>query len=348
MNWLRMYAILPCMKLALKITPQRSTQYAHMTAALAVPELTVSPLKTMIQEITPVTLAGHAYLLASVDDSCLASPLMLDILSRLGAISEVYEYFDQISGFNGPFLRPVNPTFTPFIPLEMAEARRYKGKTNETFTHVLLNTAIFAGQYAERITERLRVLDPLSGGGTTLFLGLAYGYDTFGIEQDRQDVETTAVFVRQYLENERISFKEIDERGRKAGRRYQFSIGRKENARQLVLANGDTREAPLHMREVIGGPHMHAIVGDLPYGIQHFAEIEQLLGRALPAWENMLFSGGTLALAWNATRIAREEMVDLVERITQLEVCKDAPYTQFAHAVDRVIKKRDIIVAIKR
>ena len=42
---------------------------------------------------------------------------------------------------------------------------------------------------------------------------------------------------------------------------------------------------------------MHTIVGDLPYGIQHFGEISALLGRVLPAWESLLLPGGTLALA---------------------------------------------------
>ncbi len=239
------------------------------------------------------------------------------------------------------------PEFAPFVPLEMAEARRYKGKTNEIFTRVLLNAAIFAGDYATQCTGRLRVLDPLAGGCTTLFLALAAGYDAFGIELERQDVETTTVFVRQYLEGEGIPYKEIDERGRKAGRRFQFEIGRKGQTRMLVLSHGNTCEADLHMREVIGGPHMHAIVGDLPYGIQHFGEISALLSKALPVWERMLLPGGTLALAWNATRIERAAMVELLERFTHLQVRNDPPYTQFVHSVDRVIKKRDIIVGVR-
>ncbi|MBV9257930.1 MAG: hypothetical protein JO215_07915, partial [Ktedonobacteraceae bacterium] len=261
------------MKLALKITPQRSTQYAHMTSALALPELLASPCAPFISDIVPVTLAGQHYLLATAENTLLSSPDMLNILARLGATSEVYEYFERIGDMPGPLLRPVEPQFTPFVPLEMAEARRYKGKTNEIFTRVLLNVAIFAGGYSQHYADRLRILDPLAGGGTTLFLALAAGYDAFGVEIERQDVETTAVFVRQYLENERISHKEMDERGHKAGHRYQFEIGSKNDRHLLVLAQGDTREAELHMRNVSGGPRMHAIVGDLPYGIQHFGEI---------------------------------------------------------------------------
>src|SRR5256712_2922116 len=175
----------------------------------------------------------------------------------------------------------------------MAEIRRYKGKTNEIFTHVMLNIALFAGDYAAQCTERLRILDPLAGGGTTLFLALAAGYDAFGIETERQDVESTAIFVRQYLRSEHIPFKELAERSRRAGRRYQFEIGHKGATRRLVLAHGDTSDAILHMQDIPGGPHIHAIVSDLPYGIQHFGEIAAMLSKALPVWERLLLTGGT-------------------------------------------------------
>src|SRR5579864_5055198 len=213
------------MKIALKITPQRSTQYARMTAALAQPELLASPLGDALEDIQHITLAGQEYLLAQVDEESIAIRRMQEVLGRLGATNEAYEYFSRIEHVDGPFLRPIEPLFTPFVPIEMAEARRYRGKTNEIFTRVLLNVALFAGEYRTRYNERLRILDPLSGGGTTLFLALANGYDSFGIELERQDVETTAVFVRQYLEGEHIRYKEVDERGRKAGRRYLFEIG---------------------------------------------------------------------------------------------------------------------------
>ncbi|GAC1385656.1 MAG: SAM-dependent methyltransferase [Ktedonobacteraceae bacterium] len=341
------------MKLALKITPQRSTQYANMVETLALPELLASPLGSAIKEVVSVTLAGQRYLLATLDDEKFRdrqqAPIqaMMPVLSRLGATSEVYEYFEQLSDVQGPLLRPLEPQFTPFVPLEMAEVRRYKGKTNEDFTQVLLNIALFAGSYAQRFSERLRILDPLAGRGTTLFLVLAAGYDAFGIETQRQDVETTAVFIRQYLHTEHIPYKELAERGRRVGRRYQFEIGQKKATRMLVLSHGDTSQANLHLQEVPGGPKMHAIVGDLPYGIQHFGEIAELLQKALPVWEQLLLPGGTLALAWNATRIERANMIALVEKYTHLKVKNEPPYTQLAHTVDRVIKKRDILVAVK-
>ncbi len=393
------------MKIALKITPQRSTQYANMAEILAAPELLASPLGPMITAITTVTLAGQSYLLATLradfpgeGEASVPTPLtatpaptrrgpfpgegdasvptppastpaptgrgldegasyaanssvlttIMPILSRLGATSEVYQYFDALGEVEGPLLRPLEPQFTPFVPLEMAEIRRYKGKTNEIFTRVMLNIAIFASAYAGQCTGRLRILDPLAGGGTALFLALAGGYDAFGIELERQDIESTAVFIRQYLQSEHIPFKELDERSRRAGRRYQFEIGRKGATRVLVLAHGDTVQANLHLQEVPGGPRVHAIVGDLPYGIQHFAEVAAMLQKALPVWEQVLLPGGALALAWNATRIERANMVALLEEYTQLKVRNEPPYTQLVHTVDRVIKKRDIVVAVKR
>ncbi len=335
--------------LALKITPQRSTQYANMTEKLAGPELFASPLGVVISHIKPVTLAGQAYLLVSLDEERLSSERLelQEILPRLGATSEAYEFFERIDDVEGPFLRPFETTFAPFLPLEMAEICRYKGKTNEVFTRVLLNIAVFAGAYADQYTGRLRILDPLAGGGTTLFLALSEGYDAFGIEQQMQDVDTTVVFLRQYLHSIHVPFKELDERGRRSGRRYQFEIGHKGATHRFVLVHGDTCNANLHMQEVPGGPHMHAIAGDLPYGIQHFGEIAGLLSKALPVWESLLLPGGTVALAWNATRIERAAMIELVEKYTHLHIRNDPPYSQFEHTVDRVIKKRDILVAVK-
>lgn len=351
------------MKLALKITPQRSTQYANMTGKLAAPELLASPFAPSMRDIRHIALAGQPYLLVTVEDSgnsddssSSSYEALLDILARLGATSEAYEYFEQIDALRGPFLRPLDRPFEPFVPLEMAEARRYKGKTNETFTRVLLNAALFAGAFRTQLADRLRILDPLAGGGTTLFLALASGYDAFGIEIDRQDVETTALFARQYFNSEHIPYKEVDERGRRAGRRFQFEVGGKKEAgkklaqgetRYLVLAHGDTIQADTHLREVPGGPRMHAVVADLPYGIQHFGEISALLSRALPTWQRLLLPGGSLALAWNATHIERGAMVQCIEQYTGLHPCGDPPYTQFEHTVDRVIKKRDIVVAVK-
>jgi len=40
-------------------------------------------------------------------------------------------------------------------------------------------------------------------------------------------------------------------------------------------------------------------------------------------------------------------MIELVEQHTHMHVRNDPPYTQLEHTVDRVIKRRDILVAVK-
>src|SRR5579863_2098370 len=165
------------MHILLRITPQRGTQYATMAQKLAAPELLASPLGPIIEQVTPHKLAEQEYLQVSLPE--MPPQAIMPVLSRLGATSEAYEVFERIGDVPGPLLRPLEPQFQPSVPLEMAEVRRYKGKTNEIFTRVLLNLAVFAGAYAGQYAGRLRVLDPLAGGGTTLFLALAMGYDAF-------------------------------------------------------------------------------------------------------------------------------------------------------------------------
>jgi SAM-dependent methyltransferase len=330
-------------KVALRIRPQQSTQYGRITRRLAEPELRASPAAAHLEEIRTVELGGQPYVLASVRDGTSLGRIVPG-LSRLGACSELFEHFERIGDVEGPLLRPLARDFVPHVPVEMAEARRYKGKTSDVFSHVLLNLALFAGAFAEE--RRARVLDPLCGGGTTLFLALAHGHDALGIDNQRSDVDGTAGFARGYFKEERISFAEVKERTVAGGTRWRFEAGTRTDRRLLVLVAGDARDAAGHLHGVPGGARVHAIAGDLPYGIQHDGEVTALLREALPAWAELLLPGGAVALAWNATRLSRARVTDLVAA-SGLEVRDDGPYADLSHQVDRVIKQRDVVVAVR-
>jgi hypothetical protein len=325
------------MKLALAIAPQHSTQYADMAERLGRPELLASPAGESVTAIEPAKLGGRSYLIATLADGTAPEQLM-PALSRLGATAGVFELFD------GPLLRPLSPAFTPLVPLEMAEARRYKGKTSEVFSQVLLNLALFAGAFRNAAGRRLRVLDPLSGGGTTLFLALAAGHDAFGIELGKQNVETTAAFVRAFCRESRIPHSETHE---KAKRRYSFELGPRHDQRLLVLAEGDTRTAGTLLADVPGGARFHAIAADLPYGIQHTGTAQTLVAESAAVWERTLLPGGAAALAWDATRLSRDKLTEAITANSQLSVRHDGPYAELEHRVDRVVKKRDVLVAVK-
>jgi SAM-dependent methyltransferase len=325
--------------LAIQIAPQRSTQYAQLAGKLAPHELHLSPLAPHIQALAPLELGGQMYLKAT-----LSGDLDLTLLPEMGMLAlsgAVFAYYDRIGELDGPFLKPLDTAFTPFLPMDMVMTRRYRGKTNEMFTHFLCNVARYSSAFAHRPWSALRVLDPLAGGGTTLLLALALGADVVGVEQNTEDVQTTIAFIRQYAQGQGIRCQVKPERLRKVGQRWWCTLG-KEQPRQLVYASGDTAQVE---QLIMGFKKPHLIVTDLPYGVQHYGAVIDLLTAALPAWAQVLAPGGVLAFAWDATRLPRSEMLELVQAHTPLQILAHPPYDQLAHQVDRVIKRRDVIVA---
>lgn len=332
------------MLLALAVAPQRTTLYGDLARTLAIPELLASPLGPRVRDHELTQLGGLDFLLLDLDDP---TDEELAILDHFGTVAGVYDYFPAIGELEGPFLRPIEAHAEAFLPPELIETRRYRGKTNEMFTLVLLNLAIFAGDYSARIGERLRVLDPLSGGGTTLFTALVRGYDAFGIEREKDDFDTTDAYVQQFLRAIGTPFKRVEERMRGVGRRAIFTIGRKEATRTLGLIHGDTYNALELLDGITGGARFHAIVSDLPYGIQHQGHIKRFLEEALPRWGRTLLPGGTMALAWEASVTHRAAAVERASAHRGLSVVNTPPYDALEHQVDRQIKKRDVLVIRK-
>jgi hypothetical protein len=147
-------------------------------------------------------------------------------------------------------------------------------------------------------------------------------------------------YVRQFCHEARISCRVQEERLRKIGRRTTLTLG-KTPPRRCVLAQGKTEQSAA----LTTGFKPHFIITDLPYGIQHNGPLLDLLTTGLPVWAGLLPVGGTLVFAWDATRFARSEMAGHVAANAPLVVLDTPPYDQLAHRVDRVIKRRDVLVA---
>ncbi|MBX3014264.1 MAG: hypothetical protein KF832_22265 [Caldilineaceae bacterium] len=322
-----------------QIAPQRSTQYATLARTLALPELLLSPLGPQISASELVTLGGQEFL--RCDLAAEPTPAQRYALGMLAMTSAFFTYYAHIGEVAGPLLRPIETAFQPALPPDLVATRRYRGKTNELFTHFLCNLARFSSDFPDQPWSELHLLDPLMGGGTTLFTGLMLGAgQVAGIEQDTEDVRSTATFLHQYLQQERVSHKMQPERLKRLGLRWSFTIGKKES-RTCLMANGDTLEAPA----LLPGFKPHLIVADLPYGIQHQGQLLSLLTTAVPIWVTMLRRGGALVLAWDATRFARSTMIEQLQGLIDLTILDAPPYDQLVHSVDRVIKARDVIVA---
>lgn len=326
-----------------QIAPQRSTLYAALASQLAPQELHLSPLGAHITQLTPISIGRQDYLLLDID----INPAELDrpTLETLAMLSAFFEYFEQLGEVEGPLLRPLVAGFEPKMPLELVESRRYRGKTNELFTHFMLNVAKFSSRFADRPWPTLRLFDPLMGGGTTLFSGLVLGATVAGVDHNEQDVKTTVAFMREYARQERLRFQEEQARLKGLGERWVFSFGKKTQKaqQQATFAWGETQASAI----LTDGFKPHLLVTDLPYGVQHHGPLTALLSQAVPVWEKMLVSGGAMAFSWESTRFPREEMLAFMSDISQLAVLNTPPYDSLVHRVDRVIKARDVLVGVK-
>ena len=321
-----------------QIAPQRSTQYSSLACTLAPHELLLSPLGGAIADLRPIRLGDQDYLRfelpAPPDDRARRE------LGLLACTSAFFLLYEELGGRPGPFLQPLETHTAPALPAELLMARRYRGKTNELFTLFLCNAARFSSAFAGQPWNSLRVFDPLAGGGTTLFAGLVLGAEVAGVENQRGDVESTATFLSEFLREAGVRFDLKEERLRKLGHRWAFTIAGVP-PRRCLLAHGDA----IQSAELLAGFRPHLIVTDLPYGIQHQGPLGELLTAGLPAWAGLLAEGGSLAFSWDATRFPRREMVALVESASPLRVRNDPPYDRLGHRVDRVIKQRDVLVA---
>ncbi len=325
--------------LVAQIAPQRSTQYAALADALAPHELQLSALSPLLAGITPVCMGGQDYL--RLELTAMPDARQMQELGALAMTSAFFELRNQIDADDGPWLRPVDTGFQAAFPTDMVMARRYRGKTNELFTRFLLNIARYSSAFAAEPWRELRVFDPLAGGGTTLFSALVLGAHVAGVEKDAQDVQTTAAFIEQYAREEGIACQVKEERLKKVGRRWWFELGKVE-PRRCLLTLGDTLQSA---QLLAGFKKPHLIVGDLPYGIQHHGKLEALLRQTLPLWTSLLMPGGAMALAWDATRFPREDMIALAQQAlpAQCVILNAPPYNALMHRVDRVIKRRDVL-----
>jgi hypothetical protein len=328
-----------------QVAPQRSTQYSNLARDLAAAELLASPLGQTLSNVSLEQIAGQDYVKFTKSDAGLTEQHHRQLAS-MAMLGSVFELFDSIDTVQGPLLRPIAVSYPFAMSRDLPSIRRYRGKTSEFFTHFVCNIAKNASDFREMEWRDLKLLDPLCGGGTTLFVGLSLGASVAGVELDQGDVESTATFVTQYCRENRISLSTTQERLRKLGnaRRWLFLIG-KESPLRCMLVSGNGAQAK-ELTSGFGQPHL--IVTDLPYGIQHNAPLKALLADCLPAWAKLLPSGGCMAFSWDSTRFTREEMVTFVQDSAPFDVVQDPPYDRLAHRVDRVIKRRDVIVARTR
>ncbi len=319
------------------IAPQRATLYSEWVRQLAPQEWLASPLGANVDAWEYVTIGGldgmRIRLNRSLTDTDLA---LLSYFALTAGIFRIHEGASLL-------LEPLSLERKRTLPRTLLETRRYKGKTNELLTELMINLAWFASPWARDPHARLRVLDPLCGGGTSLFAALVRGWDAFGVDKDIRTVDTTVAYLKHFLRTMRVKHEVERARIKGKGRRWTFTIKVIEPPLTCVIAQGDTGDT----FDLLASPKAHLLVTDFPYGVQHRGLVIDLLTRGLPAWLRSLQKGGTLVLVWDQRTLSREEITDLVEGFPGLKALNAPPWNGFVHPVDRVIKKRDILVVVR-
>lgn len=303
-------------------------------------------------DVVERTLGGVPYLVVTapaLDDDALA------VLSNLSSLFALFELRDDGA------LLPLEPQRLDRYDDDLLTILKYVGKTNEQLTRLLLNlTAAAASPLDGFLRGRLRVLDPMCGRGTTLNQALMYGWDAYGVDVDRRDVEAYVQFADRWLQSKRLKHRTSSTRvrvaGRNLGRRTSIELAatkeeyRAGDVQALEITQGDT----LDVDRMYRAGFFDVVVADAPYGVQHGAVTgprtpsrspRDLLADAVPVWSGVLRSGGALGLSWNTKVLPRDELVALLVD-AGLEPLDAEPLLGLSHRVDQAIE-RDLVVARK-
>lgn len=326
---------------------EAAVQMARAELALALPRL-CAPCGDISREI----FGGVPYICFSSE-----APLTPADARLLSALSFTYALF-SVADAQDVLLSPVPLPPWQYIGEEVSSILKYTGKTNPLFTRLLLNIGLLS---MDSPAETVRVLDPVAGKGTTLFVAAALGLDAYGIEIGERAASEAYHYMKKYLETERHKHAAKTERvGLPCGTAIRYSIditrtkedARQGNGRHWEMAACDTA----HADKLYKKNFFHLLIGDLPYGVQHAAVTnekqsartrspEPLLRTCLGAWKQVLKPGGVMVLSWNTLVCPREQLASLLADAGFTVLSGDA-YTGFSHRVDQSIR-RDVIAAKK-
>ena len=253
-------------------------------------------------------------------------------------------------------LHPLPSRCPPYLPADLPELFKYKGKTSARFTYLCLNCA----RAAAGLTEQgpLTVLDPLCGRGTTLFCALTAGHNAFGIDMDRHDLEEAGKGLAKWLEYHRIKHAKTVSSMTVSGKgipvttytvsdsREHFAAG---DTRTLSLCVSDTQQAGALLKR----HPADLLVADLPYGVQHgpgsqngITRFDAFLSRVLPSWHDALRPGGAMALSMNTFTLKKDLCIRLLQD-AGFEPLTEPPYDSFLHDVEQAVR-RDLVISIRR
>jgi hypothetical protein len=269
------------------------------------------------------------------------------LVEQLGLLSATAAAFAEHSASS---LEPLPLREQLAFGTEVVTAQRYKGKTSERLTRVMLNVASAAD--ASKAADDRSVLDPMCGRGTTLNWALLYGARATGLDVDRRALDDYATFLEQWAKSNRYPHKmQRYKKQNSECRHFDFTVAVDRAAlADKTVPDIRTFNAPADSDAVAVGRHA-MIVSDLPYGIQHQARsdgsrtptsIGDLVESVGARWPSQIRTGGAVALSWNTRTLSAGDMAALLDRAGFEAVATSG----FEHQVDRTIT-RDVFLATR-
>lgn len=254
----------------------------------------------------------------------------------------------------GKLLRPLSLSFPAYLPDDLPEVLKYKGKTSTTFTRMMINTAAALTHFNQK-EQPLILFDPVCGKGTSCFCAAAAGMNAVGLDLDRKDIREAVDYFSRYLKYHRLKHEEKNRSETSAKQSipvtsFRFADTKEHyqagDTRTLSFACADTSESPSLFRK----ERAHIIVADLPYGIQHAPQsgakpepLQHFLNRALPIWKKVLIPGGVIVLSFNTLTLPTQEVRNALSsagyRLPENEL-----FSHLCHEVEQAVV-RDLIFA---
>ena len=255
----------------------------------------------------------------------------------------------------GSLLRPLPVSSPAYLPDDLPEVLKYKGKTSPTFTRMMINVALSLSSFRNH-EGPLTFFDPLCGKATGCFCAVSAGMNAVGLDLDRKDIREAADYFSRYLKYHRLKHTKKERSETFKGHsvpvvEFTFASQKErflsDDVRSLTLGCADTAGSPALFRKA----KAHLIVADLPYGIQHAPQygakpepLPLFLDRVLPVWKRVLNPGGAVALSFNTLTLPSERVISALKK-SGFRIPKHELFTGLRHEVEHAVV-RDVIFAL--
>lgn len=308
------------MKVALQISPEAKSAYFSDYLSVAQTEL------KLVTKDAPFNLrqfGGLDFIEVDIPQQEINS------LLRLSFVQGCYQIV------NDAFI-PLEQTADFLLHDDFVFGSKFKGKTNERLTQLLLNVGL--SEINAHDQHKITLLDPMCGRATTLLWAMRYGIQAKGIEQDGKALEDITRNLKRWTKLHRQKHKLSDGfigGNKKHGKFIDFSI----EQTSMRVATGDARFAD----QIYKKDKFDLIVSDLPYGVQHFTTSKtrnplSVIQECVYPWKKLLKKNGAIVLAFNSYQPKREALIQVFEEAGFAAQIFNAPHRMSESIV------RDIVV----